>query len=36
MYYILYQALNIDSNEPVYCTVYSRVVAVSYLNIPYT
>ena len=22
MYYILYEGLKIDSNEPVYCTVY--------------
>ena len=23
MYYILYEGLQIDSNEPVYCTVYN-------------
>ena len=23
MYYILYEGLKIESNEPVYCTVYS-------------
>ena len=23
MYYILYEGLQIESNEPVYCTVYS-------------
>ena len=23
MYYILYEGLKIDSNEPVYCTVYT-------------
>ena len=25
MYYILPEGLKIESNEPVYCTVYSRV-----------
>ena len=24
MYYIIYEALQIDSNEPVYCTVYNK------------
>ena len=24
MYYILYEALKIDSSEPVYCTMYSK------------
>ena len=23
MYYILYEGLKIDSNEPVYCTMYT-------------
>ena len=23
MYYILYEGLKIDSNEPVYCTIYT-------------
>ena len=26
MYYILYEGLKIESNEPVYCTLYSRPV----------
>ena len=25
MYYILYEGLKIESNEPVYCTVYCNV-----------
>ena len=24
MYFILYEGLKIESNEPVYCTVYTR------------
>ena len=25
MYYILYEGLKIESNEPVYCPVYSNI-----------
>ena len=28
MYYILYEGLKIESNEPVYCTVYSVRIGV--------
>ena len=28
MYYILYEGLQIESNEPVYCTVYTLYNAV--------
>ena len=30
MYYILYEGLKIESNEPVYCTVYIPVLYIVY------
>ena len=30
MYYNLFEGLKIDSNEPVYCTVYSRPVRTTF------
>ena len=31
MYYILYEGLKIESNEPVYCTVYTLQSVYRYL-----
>ena len=33
MYYILYEGLNIESNEPVYCTLYTIQVCTLYFCI---
>ena len=32
MYYILYEGLQIESNEPVYCTVYTVHTGVQQSN----
>ena len=37
MYYILYEGLKIESNEPVYCTVYSvRRIQCAVYNVHFT
>ena len=38
MYYILYEGLKIESNEPVYCTVYTvfyNHICYMYKHLPY-
>ena len=32
MYYILYEGLKIESNEPVYCTLYTYVNLINDLS----
>ena len=34
MYYILYEGLKIESNEPVYCTVYTVQCTHKYQRVP--
>ena len=36
MYYILYEGLKIESNEPVYCTVYTQFTIYYHYNIQCT
>ena len=31
MYYILYEGLKIESNEPVYCTIYIQIIKIKYI-----